>query len=69
MPQPPDGPDGAPDFSPFRATAGGVMTHHHVVRDGSVWLCSHCKHTWPYPSPVPKDAEPCTPRPWGRETR
>lgn len=40
------------------------MDHHHVVRDGSVWWCKFCSRTWPYPSPVPADAETCTPRKW-----
>jgi hypothetical protein len=40
------------------------MTHHHVVRDGSVWLCIHCLGTWPFPSPLPDTAGPCVPRRW-----
>jgi hypothetical protein len=37
---------------------------HYVVRDGSFWTCVHCKRQWPYPSPLPRDAGPCNPRPW-----
>jgi hypothetical protein len=40
------------------------MTHHHVVRDGSVWLCVHCKGIWPYPQPLPRTVAPCVPRRW-----
>jgi hypothetical protein len=41
-----------------------TVDHHHVLRDGSVWLCKFCHKTWPYPSALPATAGPCTPRPW-----
>jgi hypothetical protein len=42
-----------------------VLDNHRVVRDGSFWLCPRCTQTWPYPSLIPADAGPCTPRRWG----
>lgn len=44
-----------------------VLDHHRVVRDGSVWLCSRCRRTWPWPTPVPADVEPCQRRTWGEQ--
>lgn len=41
-----------------------TMTHHHVIRDGSVWLCTHCRATWPYPQPLPEPTTACVPRRW-----
>jgi hypothetical protein len=45
-------------------TANATMTHHHVIRDGSVWLCTHCRATWPYPQPLPEPTTACVPRRW-----
>lgn len=56
-------PTGA-DLARARADAT-VLNNHHVVRDGSVWACLHCKVTWPFPTPVPSDPGPCVPRRWG----
>lgn len=46
-------------------TNNAVLTNHNVVRDGSAWWCRFCKRTWPYPQPIPADADPCVPRRWG----
>lgn len=48
-------------------TTGDDVVHdnHRFVRDGSVWLCMHCKLTYPYPQPMPVPAAPCVPRRWG----
>jgi hypothetical protein len=45
-------------------TAENVGTHH-VVRDGSHWLCLHCRTTWPYPRPIAQLPKvPCVPKKW-----
>lgn len=49
----------------IRDGADAVLDNHYVVRDGSWWICLHCPKRWPFPSPVPKAAGPCTPRRWG----
>jgi hypothetical protein len=49
-----------------RATSAGlVLDNHRIERDGSMWLCVHCKATWPWPRPLPMPAVPCVPRRWG----
>jgi hypothetical protein len=40
----------------------GGLDNHYVIRDGSFWLCVHCRATWPYPAPVPRTSGPCGPR-------
>lgn len=47
------------------ASAGIVLDNHRIARDGSVWMCSLCKLTWPYPQPLPSPVAPCAPRRWG----
>jgi hypothetical protein len=42
-----------------------VLSNHNVFRDGSFWRCRYCPQTWPFPSPIPRDAGPCRPRRWG----
>lgn len=42
-----------------------VLTGHRMIRDGSVWLCVHCRATVPFPSPIHPPAAPCVPRRWG----
>ena len=42
-----------------------VLTNHRMVRDGSVWMCQHCKRTAPFGQPMPTPTEPCIPRRWG----
>jgi hypothetical protein len=46
-------------------TSDAVLTNHRLEVDGSVWLCVHCKRTWPYPQPMPVPTIPCIPRRWG----
>lgn len=42
-----------------------TTNHHYVIRDGSVWLCVHCKAEWPYPQPIAQlPAVPCVPGKW-----
>lgn len=45
--------------------ADAVLDNHNVYRNGSVWACRFCSRTWPFPSPLPDSAGPCTPRRWG----
>lgn len=47
------------------ASDGIEMKNHRLVVDGSVWLCMHCKRTWPYPQPMPTPVTSCVPRRWG----
>lgn len=48
-----------------RARADALtLDNHHVVRDGSVWVCVRCRGTWPYPQPLPRPTVRCVPRRW-----
>lgn len=44
-----------------------VLDNHRVVRDGSVWACTHCGKVWPAQIPVRELTAPgpCVPRRWG----
>lgn len=43
-----------------------VLTHHTVVRDGEVWLCTRCRRVLgEFGAGMPQPAADCTPRTWG----